>query len=56
LEDFKTKYSSVELEDELFVVKGGNVVDSFLGKEYKRHHRSRAQGSVGGVAINPGVS
>jgi transcriptional regulator GlxA family with amidase domain len=39
LEDFKLRYPAMTLEDELFVVEGGNVVDTFVGRQYARHHK-----------------
>ena len=36
LEEFKKSYPSFQLEDELFLGEGGNVVDSFVGRTYQR--------------------
>jgi len=34
--EFKEKYPSFKLEDELFGQEGGSVVDTFFGKKYQR--------------------
>ena len=39
LEDFKLRYPVMTLEDELFVGEGGNVVDTFVGRQYARRHK-----------------
>ena len=39
LEDFKLRYPAMTLEDELFVGEGGNVVDTFVGRQYARRHK-----------------
>lgn len=39
MEDFKLHYPDFKLEDELFVGKEGNVVDSFLGRQYTRRNK-----------------
>jgi hypothetical protein len=36
VEDFKVAYPDIQLEDELFLGEEGNVVDSFIGKVYRR--------------------
>jgi hypothetical protein len=36
LEGFKDAYPSFKLEDELFVKDGRNVIDAFVGRQYKR--------------------
>jgi hypothetical protein len=36
VEDFKVAYPDIQLEDELFLGEEGNVVDSFVGKVYRR--------------------
>ena len=36
LDDFKERYPAFQLVDELFVGEEGNVVDSFLGRQYRR--------------------
>jgi hypothetical protein len=41
LEEFRKAYPEVQLEDELFVGEGGNVVDSFIGKIYQRRKPNR---------------
>jgi hypothetical protein len=38
LDEFKKAYPKVQLEDELFVGEGGNVVDSFIDKVYQRRN------------------
>jgi hypothetical protein len=38
LDEFKKAYPEVQLEDELFVGEGGNVVDSFIDKVYQRRN------------------
>jgi hypothetical protein len=35
LEDFKDAYPSFKLEDELFIEDGRNVIDAFVGRQYK---------------------
>jgi transcriptional regulator GlxA family with amidase domain len=40
LEDFKCCYPQVQLADKLFVGEEGYVIDSFLGKVYRRRPRS----------------
>ena len=37
--DFKERYPTFQLADELFVGEEGNVVDSFLGRHYRRRTR-----------------
>jgi hypothetical protein len=39
LEDFKDAYPSFKLEDELFVEDGRNVIDAFVGRQYKRRSK-----------------
>jgi hypothetical protein len=39
LEKFKRMFPELELEDELFGRKGGNVVDAFVGRQYQRRHK-----------------
>jgi hypothetical protein len=36
LKSFKDAYPSFKLEDELFVKDGRNVIDVFVGRQYKR--------------------
>jgi hypothetical protein len=36
LEDFKDSYPSFKLEDKLFIKEGRNVIDAFVGRQYKR--------------------
>jgi hypothetical protein len=40
LEEFKQQYPHIQLADELFVEEGGNVIDSFLGRQYQRRRQS----------------
>ena len=37
--DFKERYPAFQLADELFVGEEGNVVDSFVGRQYRRRSR-----------------
>jgi hypothetical protein len=37
LEEFKQQYPHIQLADELCVGEGGNVIDSFLRRQYQRH-------------------
>jgi hypothetical protein len=39
IEDFKQHYPNFKLEDELFVGKEGNVVDSIVGRQYSKHNK-----------------
>lgn len=39
LQDFKNLYPPYQLVDELFLQEGGNVVDAFYGKTYKRRSK-----------------
>jgi hypothetical protein len=39
LEEFKQQYPHIQLADELFVGEGGNVIDSFLGRQYQRRRQ-----------------
>jgi hypothetical protein len=48
LQEFKQCYPQVQLVDELFVGEGGSVVDSFLGRHYRRQRRPKE----GETAIN----
>jgi hypothetical protein len=43
MEDYKVSYPQVQLVNELFVGEGGNIIDSFIGKKYKRRSRPRVQ-------------
>jgi hypothetical protein len=43
LEDFKQQFPCVELTDELFVGKGANVVDAFVGLKYQQRPRVRKE-------------
>jgi hypothetical protein len=36
VDDFKQEYPEVHLADDLFLREGGNVIDSFVGKVYRR--------------------
>jgi hypothetical protein len=36
---FKHSYPDVQLEDTLFLGEGGNVIDSFVGKQYHRRKK-----------------
>jgi hypothetical protein len=36
VDDFKQEYPEVQLADDLFLGEGGNVIDSFVGKVYRR--------------------
>jgi hypothetical protein len=38
-EEFKRRFLKVEIKDELFGGKGGNVVDAFKGKQYQRRQK-----------------
>lgn len=40
---FCAQYLDFQLEDELFVREGGNVVECFVGKTYQRRRRTRDQ-------------
>jgi len=42
--DFKERYPTFQLEDELFVGEKGNVVDSFVGGQYRRKARRATSG------------
>jgi hypothetical protein len=42
VDDFKKAYPEVHLEDELFLKEEGNVVDSFVGKVYRRKRLNKA--------------
>jgi len=42
--DFKERYPTFQLEDELFVGEEGNVVDSFIGRQYRRKARRATSG------------
>ena len=46
LQEFKKSYPEVQLEDELFLGEGGNVIDSFVGQKY--HRRRRVQPAQSG--------
>jgi hypothetical protein len=37
--DFEERYPTFQLADELFVGEEGNVVDSFIGRQYRRKAR-----------------
>jgi hypothetical protein len=50
LEEFKIRYSEVQLADELFVGEEGNVIDAFLGRKYFRRKRHTAKGRAPKVA------
>jgi hypothetical protein len=39
LKEFKRRFLKVEIKDELFGGKGGNVVDAFKGKQYQRRQK-----------------
>ena len=43
--DFKERYPAFQLADELFVGEEGNVVDSFIGRQYRRRVRRAAASS-----------
>jgi len=43
LEDFVKLYAQWQLEDELFRGEGGNVVDAFVGRHYRRRNRQQSQ-------------
>jgi hypothetical protein len=38
---FKEAYPDFKLEDELFCQKGGNVMDSFFGKQFRRRNKDK---------------
>jgi transcriptional regulator GlxA family with amidase domain len=40
LEAFKEAYPDFQLEDKLFEPEGGNVMDSYLGKQYSRRRKT----------------
>jgi hypothetical protein len=39
LETFKEAHPDFQLEDELFAMKGGNVVDAFIGRKFSRRKK-----------------
>lgn len=45
LTDFKDRYPTFQLEDELFRNEGGSVVDSFVGQTYQHRHKTIVSGS-----------
>ena len=42
LDEFKATYPEFQLEDELFRKEGGNVVDAFVGIQYRRKKKGKA--------------
>jgi hypothetical protein len=41
LDQFKEAYPDFKLEDELFCQKGGSVMDSFFGKQFRRRNKEK---------------
>jgi hypothetical protein len=41
LDQFKDSYPDFKLEDELFCQKGGSVMDSFFGKQFRRRNKEK---------------
>jgi hypothetical protein len=46
LANFKLTYPEVQLQDDLFLREGGNVIDSFIGKVYQRRRPARKETDI----------
>jgi len=44
LDEFRETYPEFQLEDELFREEGGNVVDAFVGIQYRRRNKGSSAG------------